>query len=188
MGVIGKASHAIWQSPTVPPTSEMMRLQVKPFLFGGIMFTHQYLLNIINFNHETGIFTRIVKTSNSVQVGNIAGTINKKGYLVFRIKGKLYRANRVAWFYMTGEWPKLEVDHKNTIRTDNRLCNLRLATRQENQRNSNITKRNSSGYKGVSLTKNKQKWRAYATINKKQINLGVFDTSLEASIAYKAFV
>lgn len=152
------------------------------------MLTQARLKELFNYNPETGIFTRLISTSNSVKPGDVITCTNKKGYVVFRVDGRLYRAHRLAWLYMTGNMPIDEIDHKNTIKTDNSFLNLREATRLENKRNINITSKNTSGFKGVSFCKNKTYFRAYATVNKKQINLGCYKTAESAYEARLAFV
>jgi len=80
---------------------------------------------------------------------------------------------------------ELEIDHINGNRADDRIQNLRLATRTEQQWNVGKTKRNKSGHKGVSFYKRLNKWRADIRINGKQKNLGYFETAKEASNAYQ---
>lgn len=76
------------------------------------------------------------------------------------------------------------VDHINGDSLDNRRSNLRLATQSENVQNSRISTRNTSGYKGASWDKNRQKWYCRITVNKQVIYLGRFDTAEEAHVAY----
>lgn len=59
--------------------------------------------------------------SPAVKVDQIAGSKDKDGYIVITIHRKLYKAGRLAWFYVHGRWPAGEIDHKNRIRSDNRL-------------------------------------------------------------------
>jgi hypothetical protein len=95
------------------------------------------LRKILRYNPKTGGMTWIVSPGRRVRAGEIAGTINSAGYLVVKIKGRFYKGHRLAWFLATEEWPDraLEIDHINEIKGDNRLCNLRLVTRSENQKN-----------------------------------------------------
>lgn len=79
---------------------------------------------------------------------------------------------------------KMLIDHIDGNKLDNRKCNLRLATKQENARNSKIPKSNTSQYKNVSFRKDRNKWRSYINISGKQISLGHFETKEEAAIAY----
>lgn len=78
----------------------------------------------------------------------------------------------------------IEVDHKNGNGLDNRKSNLRLCSQTENTRNSKISKRNSSGFKGVRLHKKNGKWRASIMANSKPISLGYFNTKEQAALAY----
>ena len=80
--------------------------------------------------------------------------------------------------------PKMQVDHINGNKLDNRKENLRLATNQQNQHNVGKRKNNTSGYKGVSWYRKRKKWKAAIKHNKKSIHLGYYDTPEEASRAY----
>ena len=73
------------------------------------------------------------------------------------------------------------VDHLDTIRTNNSLENLRWCTRQENNQNQSIRKDNTSGYKGVTFDRARNKWSAYIKIDGKDIHLGRFETVEEAA-------
>jgi hypothetical protein len=84
---------------------------------------------------------------------------------------------------MTGEWPTHQVDHKNSVRNDNRWENLRLATNAQNQQNLRKARAdNSSGFLGV--FPNKNRWSAQIAINGKSKCLGTFDTPELAHAAY----
>ncbi len=88
-----------------------------------------------------------------------------RGYLDLRVDRKLYKVHRLIWFIHYGEWPKNQIDHINGITTDNRICNLRDVTNQENQKNRGLGKNNTSGFLGVHKSKNSGKWFASVTIN-----------------------
>lgn len=77
----------------------------------------------------------------------------------------------------------LSVDHKNRNTLDNRRENLRFCTKSQNAMNSKKRVGNTSGHKGVSWEKNRQKWKAYLNLQGKQIHLGYFDSKQEAVIA-----
>jgi hypothetical protein len=85
-----------------------------------------------------------------------------------------------------GAWPLELIDHVNGVRHDNRIKNLRLATHEENLRNSNMPSNNTSGIKGVSWHSAGRKWVAYVNVTKKRFNLGLFDTIEEAEQAVRA--
>ena len=87
----------------------------------------------------TGIFTRRISNCNKVKIGDTAGSMDGNGYILININGKSYRAHRLAWLYMTEKMPEELIDHKNGVRHDNRFCNLREATHNQNLQNQ-ITK------------------------------------------------
>lgn len=78
------------------------------------------------------------------------------------------------------------VDHINMEKLDNRKCNLRIATKSENMRNSPKRSSNTSGYKGVVFVKHIKKWKAEITLNYKNTHIGVYQTREEAAKAYDA--
>ena len=100
-------------------------------------------------------------------------------YLNGRINQKTFRAHRVIWALVYGEWPKGEIDHINGQRDDNRLCNLRCVTRAENARNRARMKRNTSGRTGVYWQGRCGKW--VASIN--GTYLGIFERFEDAVAA-----
>lgn len=73
------------------------------------------------------------------------------------------------------------IDHINHNGLDNRKCNLRICTNQENICNCEIPKNNKSGCKGVYWAKDKQKWTVQVTINNKTKYIGRY-TNLEDAI------
>ena len=113
-----------------------------------------------------------------VKVGGIAGSLYKSGHYAVSINYKKYYIHRLVWILYNGFIPRgVEVDHINRNPEDNRLNNLRLATRRENAMN---TDRNTSGYPGVIFNKFKNKWCAQIQLGTKSLNLGLFDTIEEA--------
>lgn len=104
--------------------------------------------------------------------GHLTGTINKKHF----------KAHRVAWAIVHGYWPDFEIDHINGNPSDNRICNLREATRTQNAQNVPKRKGGLSKYRGVSRDRNK--WRALIHANGVPTYLGSFDTEEKAAIAY----
>lgn len=146
------------------------------------VLTQDLLRSLVHYDPETGVFTSLIKKP-FVEVGQILGSRNGKGYIQFNIAGKAYRAHRLAWLYVYGEWPSDQLDHKNRIRSDNRIENLREAGNHENGSNCSTSKRNTSGVKGVMWYKRYQKWAASIRVNKKLIHLGYFTDKLEAAKA-----
>jgi hypothetical protein len=145
------------------------------------MLTYEKLHEILSYDRETGIFTWKVKTAQRVHIGQRAGsTSSGDGYEMISINNKLYKSHRLAWLYEMGSFPDVEIDHINRIRTDNRFCNLRLASKKQNMENTTTRKDNKSGMTGVSWSKATKKWRAYVTHNRKQMHLGTFESKEDA--------
>lgn len=153
-------------------------------------FDQKYLKSILHYNPKTGIFIWKIKPAINTNVGDVAGCIDKsenQGYIKIKIKYKSYKAHRLAWLYMTGEWPKYEIDHKDRNRVNNIWTNLRIANDNGNARNKGKPRNNTSGYKGVSKgpsTKRGDIWIAQIIVNTKHIYLGRFRTPEEAYIVY----
>ncbi len=148
--------------------------------------TRAELSAALRYDPKTGIFRWRVDRGQRARAGGIAGCLDGNGYWMIGIAGKKYHAHRIAWVLMHGHWPTDHVDHINTIRSDNRLINLREATHGENMRNSGVHKDNTSGFKGVSFRQDTGRWQAYICTNSKQKHLGFFDTPEEAYGAYCA--
>jgi hypothetical protein len=136
----------------------------------------------LDYDSLTGLLTW-KKQRGRINVGDVVRNIGSNGYIRVQFMGKRYSAHRVAWYLMTGEWPKLDIDHINGEILDNRWSNLREATKLQNQHNKKMSKSNRSGYKGVYLTK-RHKYRSRIRVNKKELFLGYYDTPEEAHDAY----
>jgi len=147
------------------------------------MITQSDLKQALNYDPDTGEFIwKVAKSGRSC--GGKAGSLTDRGYVRIALNGKQYKAHRLAWLYMTGEWPNNQIDHIDTIRTNNKWSNLRLANNQENHSNSPMRKNNTSGYKGVSWSKRDAKWFTTIMVNYKSIYLGAYGTAEEAHDAY----
>jgi hypothetical protein len=147
--------------------------------------TAEKLREILEYDQETGVFTWAVKRGNYHVQGKRAGTVNSRGYRVIEIDGKAYREQRLAWLYVTGEWPEHEIDHRDLDKTNNRFSNLRQATRRQNTCNKSVQKNSKTGVRGVNRRDN-GKFRAYVCVLGKRINVGQYDTIEEAQAAYVA--
>ncbi len=115
-------------------------------------------------------------------VGKPAGHRCLAGYIKIGIGGKLYSAHRIVWLLHTGDWPPDEIDHINCAKADNRITNLRLATRGENTRNA--PKRPDSSWALKGIHRCGPNWQARISVNRRRIHLGTFDTPQEAHAAY----
>ncbi len=149
------------------------------------MITQNKLKSILSYNPEIGTF-KWNKSGSGRKLSLEAGSLDSDGYWQINIGKKVYKAHRLAWLYVNGDWPVNQIDHINEIKSDNRMSNLRLATNMENMRNRGKQKNNTSGYKGVWFCeRGKRNWHAKIQHHGKSIHLGSFYTAIEASKAYE---
>ena len=146
--------------------------------------TRARLCELLRYDQNTGEFSWVIPLYQAKACGAKAGSI-AEGYSRIRLDGESYRAHHLAWFYMTGRWPRPMIDHRDGNRANNRWSNLRLATQSENSANRRRHMNNTSGFKGVSLCPS-GKWRAYVTRNNRKIYLGRYATPQAAHAAYVA--
>jgi hypothetical protein len=148
------------------------------------------LRELWHYDPATGKFTSKVNTyghGGLIEIGDEVGTI-KDGYVQLGHHGKTYRAHIVAWVWMKGELPPKgrEIDHKNKVRNDNRLRNLRLLGRGANNLNhSGPGSKNTTGVRGVHWNVGGRPGTFFARIqvDGKIVHLGTFDTIEEAAEA-----
>lgn len=141
---------------------------------------------ILRYDPETGIFSWLQSPKNTrIQIGDRAGYTGHRGYRWITADGRQYQEHRLAYFYMSGRWPK-QVDHRDGNRSNNSWDNLRRATDSQNQANKRLTSKNSSGYKGVTARKFVSGVRYIAQIShrKRCFHIGIFDTPEMAHAAY----
>lgn len=139
------------------------------------MICQNTLKNILDYDPITGIFTWKVKISDKVVVGKRAGSAKPNGYRFIRINKVSYREHHLVYLFILGYLPKGHIDHINHNPSDNSWSNLREVTPQENGKNHPKTKRNKTGFVGVSQKPN-GKFIARIYVNKKHIFLGSFET------------
>lgn len=135
----------------------------------------------LRYSRATGLFV----WRDGPRAGLPAGCPGAKGYIQVRLAGRLYYAHRLAWLYVTGEWPADELDHRDLDRANNRWRNLRPATHLQNAQNGPMRKRNVARVKGVWWNPRKRKWEASIMANRKRHWLGLFDSRKEAHSAYR---
>jgi HNH endonuclease len=147
--------------------------------------THEELINLLDYDPETGILTCRVKRGRMLP-GMRAGYVTNHGERRhIRLKGRVYMEYRIVWFHYHGYMPDKFIDHINGNACDNRIFNLRLADTVDNTRNRRLHKNNKTGFKGVTLSGKKNvPFHAAISINKRLVHLGNFATSEEAHSAY----
>jgi len=151
------------------------------------------LRRILHYDPTIGEFTWRARHDvraawNTRYAGRLAGFDWRAGtnvtYRSIRVFDWPRLAHRLAWLYMTGEWPLIVVDHIDRNGLNNAWSNLRAATKSQNAANSSHPITNTTGFKGVSLCKI-GKFRATIRIDGRQKWLGRFSTAEEAARAYR---
>ncbi|SAK95749.1 HNH endonuclease [Caballeronia temeraria] len=112
-----------------------------------------------------------------------AGTQVTGGYTGIKVDGTRYQAHRLAWLWVTGQWPSELIDHENGSPGCNAWHNLRDATPEQNQWNKRVHRNSTSGVKGVSWSKEREKWVAQVCVGGKNRNMGRYATFEEAVAA-----
>lgn len=143
------------------------------------MIRQERLKELLEYDPETGDWIWInAPKHNTRHNGKVAGHLRRDGYRLIRIGGVAYYTGRLAFLYMTGHWPKDEVDHIDRDPSNDKWVNLREATSSDNKCNQTLSPRNTSGFRGISWNGALQKWVAYANTSQ----LGSFN-SIEEAIA-----
>lgn len=150
------------------------------------VLTAERLRELFHYDPDTGIFTRIKKSSQHSKLGMVSGYVQsnprRQGYLVIGIDNKTYSCHRLAWLYVHGDWPEKNIDHINGNRGDNRISNLRDVPQSVNVKN--VRKPRTDGVLIGARKSPNGKWRAGLTTDGKHSHLGTFDTMEEAHMAY----
>lgn len=136
-----------------------------------------WLRSRVSYDPDTGKMVWI-RCTQSWRNGQECGYIDKFGYRVTNFGARPLPVHRLAWFYVHGTWPRGLIDHINGNRADNRFCNLREATVQQNAHN-----RAAAGFTRVAKV---GKWQAQIKVAGRNQYLGLFDTAEEARAAYMA--
>ena len=141
---------------------------------------------LFNYNSETGALTWAFNVGPTARVGGIAGSLEKKGYRSIGVDGSYYKAHRLIWLHVTGQWPIGQIDHKDGDKDNNRWDNLRDVTSTVNQQNTRaaVASNRSCGLLGV--TPNRKRWKTSICIDGVKRHLGTFDTAEEAHAVYLA--
>lgn len=146
------------------------------------------LRRVLRYDQETGVFQWLVRPARKIQVGDIAGCVDRgRGRRQIRIAGRNYYAHQLAWVFVHGVWPNGDVDHINGDPGDNRIANLRVVTHainMQNRRHAALT--NQTGLLGVSVCPSTGRFRARLAVGRKTHWLGRHDVAELAHAAYLA--
>jgi len=149
------------------------------------MLTAEEARRLFDYDPDTGRLIWRVTLCNRAVSGRVASTKNDSGYLMVKVQGRAYRQHRVAWLIMTGSWPAEEIDHINGDRSDNRLCNLREATRVQNAQNTARPRNATNDRRGVIWHKRAKKWVAQISVDGITRYLGTYSDLEQASQVYQ---
>lgn len=148
------------------------------------MISQARLKEVLLYDPATGEFRWRVRMGCRALEGARAGTVKEDGYRILFIERKRYAEHRLAWFYVHGFWPAADIDHANGVRADNRIGNLREATRAQNAANSPARTPGVVGLRGVSRVSSSGSFQSRIAANGKQHYLGAFSDPVEAHAAY----
>lgn len=148
--------------------------------------TASRLRGFLQYDPDTGAFTWMRNVSIGKKAGDAAGGMTAERYIAISFENRTYKAHRLAWLYMTGDWPVGDIDHINGVRSDNRWRNLRDVPRSinvQNQRRAQV--HNRAGLLGVQK-RSPGRYRARIIKGGCAHDLGTFDTPEKAHAAYLA--
>ncbi len=150
-------------------------------------------LNVLFVYDEVlGNVVRKIDCGKKCKAGQVAGSKNGQGYIEIKVDGKSIGAHRIAWMLYYKENPPEFIDHINRDPSDNRISNLRAATKSQNGANRVALSNNNAGIKGCYFVKSKNPnmagaWRAQCRVGKKLHDLGRHKTIELAQEAYNKF-
>ena len=148
---------------------------------GGL--TPERVRELLSYDPETGVLRWKVSPCWRVSVGGEAGIHDRDGYLVVTVDKKKRKAHRLAWAIHHGVWPEGEIDHRNTVKDDNRIDNLRDVSASINMQNiREALPRSKSGVLGV--VAQGSKFKSTITVQGHTKHVGTFGSAEEAHEAY----
>lgn len=160
-----------------------MPLKIKP------LPDREYLLAILGYDPISGVLTWKAAPHPTMSVGAVAGSPHKThGYVAVGIGRQYFKASRIIWLMMTGNDPgQTLIDHRDRNRSNNAWTNLRLATSADNARNQKVRSDNTTGFRGVTISRkgNYVSYRATIAMAGRNLYLGRFKTPELAAEAYR---
>ena len=148
------------------------------------MIDQQTVKKLFYYDAESGMLLWRNGHGRNVKPWQQAKAQNGHGYYTAKINNTSHLVHRLIWLYVHGRFPEKYIDHKNRIRNDNRLCNLRNVSTTDNAQNISLPKHNTSGHMGISWYARDQKWNVYIKVNKKNKWLGRY-ASIDDAIAVR---
>lgn len=149
--------------------------------------TAECLRQLLDYDPDTGVFRWRERPDgsadwNKMNASRVAGSVNNRGYRIIKIANVRYRAHRLAWLHVYGEWPSEQIDHINRDKDDNRIANLRIVNNSENMRNLPPRALDPRTL-GVSFHQRDRRYVTAIRVDGKTISLGSFKTFSEARAA-----
>jgi hypothetical protein len=96
------------------------------------MIRHEEVRQLLDYDSGSGVFrwkkrigSEVIGGMREALVGEEAGRVHGSGYREIEVRGERYKASRLAWFWVHGEWPAGQIDHINHELGDDRIENLR---------------------------------------------------------------
>jgi len=127
------------------------------------ILTQARIQELLHYAPDSGVFTRRKQVGGRF-AGTTAGYLRATGYICINVDGFSYLAHRLAWIYITGEWP-IEIDHIDRDRSNNAFDNIRSVEHKENSKNMPMRKDNKSGITGVVFSKRDNLWISAISVN-----------------------
>lgn len=149
------------------------------------MLTRDQLVELLDYDPETGQFTNRITRNPRALVGQRAGDPTGTGYWRVQINKSRYQAHRLVWLWAYGQFPDRQIDHINGDRSDNRLANLRLATNKENHENVKLRADSATGVRGVHLHTRGNRYIAQVCHNGVGKHIGSFRSLEDAQAAVR---
>ncbi len=138
------------------------------------MLTQELVKELFDYVDGKLIWKNVLHGSRKALIGKEASCTNNYGYKTVSVACHRHLVHRIIFLYHHGFLPK-EIDHADGNRINNRIENLRVCNRSENNANSKLRKNNTSGFKGICWSKRDRTWEAKINANKKTFHLGMFD-------------